>query len=136
MSQLDLSYRDSSLTLPSPERDEGVVAGDRAPDAPVTGAGGLPTRLFTLFQGSHWTLLGSDVDAATAPAPRKGLRIHTTGRRGDILDTGGHVHSAYGFPRNQWVLARPDGYVAAVVNTADIGALETYLAGVGVRCPR
>nr|WSY57075.1 hypothetical protein OG999_47690 [Streptomyces sp. NBC_00886] len=28
--------------------------------AAVTGAGGLPTRLFGLFQGPHWTLLGHD----------------------------------------------------------------------------
>lgn len=79
VSQLDLGYLDSPLSMTSPDRAHGVRAGDRAPDAPVTGAGGLPTRLFTLFQGPHWTLLGHDVDDAPAPAPRTGLRIHVIG---------------------------------------------------------
>ncbi|MEU9240335.1 FAD-dependent oxidoreductase [Streptomyces sp. NPDC048385] len=133
VSQLDLGYLDSPLSLHSPERDTGVLAGDRAPDAPVTGAGGLPTRLFSLFQGPHWTLLGHDVDDTSAPAPRRGLRIHTIGTRGDILDTGDRVQSAYGLSSEQWVLIRPDGYVAAVVGTADLAGLETYLDTVGVR---
>jgi hypothetical protein len=119
--------------MTSPDRAHGVLAGDRAPDAPVTGAGGLPTRLFTLFQGPHWTLLGHDVDDAPAPAPRTGLHIHVIGGGGDILDTGGHVHSAYGLSSGQWVLVRPDGYVAAVVGTADLDSLATYLDTVGIR---
>ncbi|MEV7975763.1 FAD-dependent oxidoreductase [Streptomyces sp. NPDC086519] len=133
VSQLDLGYLDSPLSLHTPERDTGVVAGDRAPDAPVTGAGGLPTRLFSLFQGPHWTLLGHDVDDTSAPAPRRGLRIHTIGARGDILDTGDRVQSGYGLSSEQWVLIRPDGYVAAVVDTAGLTGLETYLDTVGVR---
>jgi hypothetical protein len=99
----------------------------------VTGAGGLPARLFSLFQGSHWTLLGYDVDDAMAPAPRPGLHIHAIGARGDIRDTGDHVRSAYGLSSEQWVLIRPDGYVAAVADTADLGGIETYLDTVGIR---
>ncbi|MFE2484642.1 FAD-dependent oxidoreductase [Streptomyces mirabilis] len=133
VSQLDLGYPDSPLSMTSPDRAHGVLAGDRAPDAPVTGAGGLPTRLFTLFQGPHWTLLGHDVDDAPAPAPHTGLHIHVIGGGGDILDTGGHVHSAYGLSSGQWVLVRPDGYVAAVVGTADLDSLATYLDAVGIR---
>jgi hypothetical protein len=131
VSQLDLGYLDSPLSLPNPERDHGVLAGDRAPDAPVTGAGGLPTRLFSLFQGPHWTLLGHDVDEA--PEPRRGLHIHTIGARGDTVDTGDHVRGAYELSSEQWVLVRPDGYVAAVVATADLGSVETLLDTVGVR---
>ncbi|WP_327406093.1 FAD-dependent oxidoreductase [Streptomyces sp. NBC_01288] len=133
VNQLDLGYVDSPLSLPSSRRDHGVLAGDRAPDAPVTGAGGLPTRLFGLFQGPHWTLLGHDVDDASVPTPRPGLHIHTIGARGDLLDPGGWVHSAYGLTADQWVLVRPDGYVAAVVDTAELGAVEAYLDTVGVR---
>ncbi|WP_328833213.1 FAD-dependent oxidoreductase [Streptomyces sp. NBC_00252] len=134
VSQLDLGYADSPLSLPGSRRDgQGVLAGDRAPDAPVTGAGGLPTRLFTLFQGPHWTLLGYEVDDTSAPTPRPGLHIHTIGARGDLLDTGGWVQSAYGLTAEQWVLVRPDGYVAAVVDTAELTVVEAYLASVGVR---
>jgi 2-polyprenyl-6-methoxyphenol hydroxylase-like FAD-dependent oxidoreductase len=133
--QLDLGYLDSPLTLTDPGRDTGVLAGDRAPDAPVTGTGGLPTRLFSLFQGPHWTLLGYDVDEASAPAARSGLHIHTIGIRGDIADTGGDVQSAYELSPEQWVLVRPDGYVAVVAGTADLGRIETYLDSVGIRPP-
>ncbi|WP_329456079.1 FAD-dependent oxidoreductase [Streptomyces sp. NBC_01497] len=135
VSQLDLGYPDSPLTMTDPGRDKGVLAGDRAPDAPVTGAGGLATRLFTLFQGPHWTLLGYDVARAEAPAPRGGLHIHSIGARGDMFDTGGHVRDAYTLSSGQWVLIRPDGYVAAVVATSGLGAVETYLDAVGVRPP-
>ncbi|MGW3152149.1 FAD-dependent oxidoreductase [Streptomyces sp. NPDC001177] len=136
VSQLNLGYPDSPLSLPNPERTVGVLAGDRAPDAPVTGAGGLPTRLFSLFQGPHWTLLGDDVDQASAPASRRGLHIHTIGTGGDLLDTHGHVHRAYGLSPGQWVLIRPDGYIAAVVPTTHLGAIETYLDNVAVHPPR
>jgi 2-polyprenyl-6-methoxyphenol hydroxylase-like FAD-dependent oxidoreductase len=132
VSQLDLGYPYSTLALANPDRDKGVLAGDRAPDAPVTGAGGLATRLFTLFQGSHWTLLGYEADGESVPAPRPGLHIHLIGHRGDIRDTDGHVQNAYGLESEQWVLVRPDGYVAAVVGTADLPAIESYLDNVGV----
>jgi len=135
VTQLDLGYPNSLLNVPCADRGEGIVPGDRAPDAPVTGAAGAPTRLFRLFQGPHWTLIGYDVAAAAAPAPRHGLRIHTTGHRGDITDTGGHLQSAYHLSPGQWVLIRPDGYVAAVVGTAGLGTIEAYLDSVGVRVP-
>ncbi|MBB5130324.1 2-polyprenyl-6-methoxyphenol hydroxylase-like FAD-dependent oxidoreductase [Thermocatellispora tengchongensis] len=133
VTQLDLGYPDSPLNLTGPDRDKGVIVGDRAPDAPVTGAGGLGTRLFSLFQGPHWTLLGYEADGASAPEPRQGLRIHIVGA--DILDTGGHVRDAYGLSPGEWVLIRPDGYVAAVVGTVGLGSIETYLNAVGVGRP-
>ncbi|QDL70841.1 2-polyprenyl-6-methoxyphenol hydroxylase [Streptomyces malaysiensis subsp. malaysiensis] len=130
VSQLDLGYADSPLTVATPYRDKGPLAGERAPDAPVTGAGGLDTRLFSLFQGPHWTLLGHEVDRTAAPTARKGLHIHTTGPRGDLNDTGGHFREAYGLAAGQWVLVRPDGYIAAV---ADLHTVEAHLDAVGLR---
>ncbi|MBX6384390.1 MAG: FAD-dependent oxidoreductase [Microbispora sp.] len=124
VSQLDLGYPDSPLTLADPRRTTGVPAGYRAPDAPVTGAGGLPTRLFSLFKGTHWTLIGYEVPAGDAPAARRDLHVHTIGERGDIADTGHHVRDAYGLTAGQWVLVRPDGYVAAV--TTDPGVIDAY----------
>lgn len=136
VSQLDLGYPDSPLTMSAPDREKGVLAGDRAPDAPVVGAAGLPTRLFRLFQGAHWTLLGYEVDAAAVPAPRRGLHIHLVGPRGDIRDGEGLVRGAYGLDGGEWVLVRPDGYVAAVVGRDGIGAIEAHLDTVGVGIPR
>lgn len=130
VSQLDLGYVDSPLTIATPYRDKGPLAGERAPDAPLAGAGGLDTRLFSLFQGPHWTLLGYETDRAAAPTARKGLHIHTTGPRGDLNDTGGHFRDAYGLAAGQWVLVRPDGYIAAV---ADLHTIEAHLDAVGLR---
>jgi 2-polyprenyl-6-methoxyphenol hydroxylase-like FAD-dependent oxidoreductase len=60
--QIDLGSAGSSLALERPERRSGLRAGDRAPDAAVRGAGGQPARLFDLFKGVHWTLLGCEAD--------------------------------------------------------------------------
>lgn len=131
-SQLDLGYPESSLAMDGSLSETGVLAGERAPDAPVTGAGGMTTRLFNLFQGPHWTLLGYDVDADSAPAARRGLHIHTIGPGGEMVDTNSHVRNAYGLSADQWVLVRPDGYIGAVAVTNELDNLEVYLTEVGI----
>ncbi len=130
--QLDIGYPQSSLRLERPERSSGVLAGDRAPDAPIGGAAGLPTRLFELFQGPHWTLLGYGVDRLAGVAPRAGLRIHAVGSRGDFTDAEGHFQTAYGLSPGDWVLVRPDGYIGAIVSSENMPALKTYLENVGL----
>ena len=129
--QLDIGYPDSPLALEKPERSGGLLAGDRAPDAPVRGAAGQPTRLFELFKGPHWTLLGYEVERR-AVSPRPQLHIHTFGPRGDLVDKGGHFHDAYALTPGDWVLVRPDGYIGAIVASSEIMALETYLQTVGL----
>ncbi|MGD0190622.1 MAG: FAD-dependent oxidoreductase [Rhizomicrobium sp.] len=129
--QLDIGYPQSSLRLEQPARASGVLAGDRAPDAPVRGAGGLSTRLFKLFQGPHWTLVGYNVDRP-AIAPRAGLHIHAVGPRGDIEDNEGLFQTAYGLSHGDWVLIRPDGYIAAIVSSANLQTLEAFLSVVGL----
>jgi 2-polyprenyl-6-methoxyphenol hydroxylase-like FAD-dependent oxidoreductase len=131
--QLDLGYPNSSLALQA-RAGEGVQAGDRAPDAPVRGAAGQPTRLFSLFRGPHWTLLGCDAGRA-AVAPRPGLDVHIVGPGGDIVDDRGHFYDAYGVSPGDWVLVRPDGYVGAVAGADDLPLVERYLAEVGVTAP-
>jgi 2-polyprenyl-6-methoxyphenol hydroxylase-like FAD-dependent oxidoreductase len=128
--QLDLGYPSSSLALEKPARS-GLFAGDRAPDAPLRGAAGQKLRLFELFKGPHWTLLGYDVARKTVP-PRAGLHIHATGARGDLVDAGGHLRDAYGLVSGDWVLVRPDGYVGAIVSSGETAALATYLRNVGL----
>jgi 2-polyprenyl-6-methoxyphenol hydroxylase-like FAD-dependent oxidoreductase len=129
--QLDLGYPESSLSLNSPARSpDRVMAGDRAPDAPIRGAAGQPSRLFKLFQGPHWTLLGYEVNRA-AIAPRRDLHIHTIGVRGDILDESRRVRDAYGVSAGDWVLVRPDGYVGAIVSSGEMADLRRYLDDVG-----
>ena len=128
--QLDLGYPGSSLAMEMPPRADGLRAGDRAPDAPVTGAAGQPVRLFQLFKGAHWTLLGWEVDRGDV-APRSGLHVHAFGDSGDLRDDGGHFRKAYGLAPGDWVLVRPDGHVGAIVAGAQLEALERYLQGVG-----
>jgi hypothetical protein len=115
-----------------PVRASGMRAGHRAPDAPIRGAAGATNRLFKLFQGPHWTLLGYEVDRVTAVRRRVGLHIHTIGPRGDIVDAGGHVRSAYGLEPGEWVLIRPDGYIGAILSSEARQALERYLESVGL----
>jgi len=129
--QLDIGYPESSFALEKPERHGGLLAGDRAPDAPMRGAAGQPVRLFELFKGAHWTLLGYEVEQAALP-PRTGLHIHRIGRGGDLIDDGGHFRDTYAPTAGDWVLVRPDGYVGAIVASADVWALEAYLANVGL----
>jgi 2-polyprenyl-6-methoxyphenol hydroxylase-like FAD-dependent oxidoreductase len=129
--QLDLGYSWSSLALENGARGGGLLAGDRAPDTPIRGAGGQPVRLFELFKGPHWTLLGYNV-ARDAVPPRPGLRIHAVGACGDIVDTSGALREAYALASGDWVLVRPDGYVGAIVPSTETSALETYFDDVGL----
>jgi 2-polyprenyl-6-methoxyphenol hydroxylase-like FAD-dependent oxidoreductase len=133
--QLDLGYAGSRLSLETAVRAVGVHAGDRAPDAPCRGAAGRSTRLFNLLRGPHWTFLGNEVDRASPIPPRTGLHIHMIGRRGDIVDDDGHIRDAYGLAAGEWVLIRPDGYVAAIVSPSEIPSLLDYLDRVGLGRP-
>lgn len=123
--QLDLGYAESALSLELPERTHGPFAGDRAPDAPMRGASGQPVRVFDLLKGTHWTLFGYEANRACLAA-RPGLRIHTIGEGGELIDDGGHFQAGYAVSAGEWVLVRPDGYIAAMVATECLKALEAF----------
>jgi hypothetical protein len=132
--QLDLGYRGASLALPGSRPVDGLLAGDRAPDAPLRGAAGQPLRLFDLLRGAHWTLLGYGTERHLVAA-RPGLHIHLIGAQGDAIDDAGHFQTAYALASGDWVLIRPDGYVAAIVSATDLDALEHYLQQQGLTAP-
>ena len=121
--QLDLGYPDSALSLERPERTHGPFAGDRAPDAPMRSASGLPVRVHDLLKGTHWTLFGYEADRARVSA-RARLRVHIVGKSGDVVDDGGYFQAGYAVSAGQWVLMRPDGYIAAIVDTEQLEAME------------
>jgi 2-polyprenyl-6-methoxyphenol hydroxylase-like FAD-dependent oxidoreductase len=129
--QLDIGYPGSPLALEMPERHGGLLAGDRAPDAPVRGAAGQAQRLFELFKGPHWTLVGFEAELKLMP-PRSGLDVHILGPRGDLVDYGSHFRDAYEIDGGDWVLVRPDGYVGAIVASDRIDALHSYFRSVGL----
>ena len=129
--QLDLGYRQSSLTLESSKRAQGLPAGDRAPDGLVRGRAGQTMRLFELFRGAHWTLLGYEVPR-DAVKPRPGVRTHAIGAGGDLVDEYRHFRDAYAAAPGTWILVRPDKYVGAIVAADEAAALESYLSKVGL----
>lgn len=128
--QLDIGYPGSSLAVEAPERHGILLAGDRAPDARVQGAGGQQRRLFDLFKGPHWTLLAYG-GGPVASLP--GLHVHSLGERGDLADDAGQFRDAYGINAGERVLVRPDGYVGAIVSFSENAALETYLTRTGLQ---
>jgi 2-polyprenyl-6-methoxyphenol hydroxylase-like FAD-dependent oxidoreductase len=131
--QLDIGYPASPLALERPARAHGPLAGDRAPDAPVRGAGGQPLRLFALLQGAHWTLIGRDVAPELLDGLRRpGLHVHGFGSGGDLVDIDGHFQAAYGLASGALVLVRPDGYIGAFMADSEVETLEIYLREVGV----
>jgi 2-polyprenyl-6-methoxyphenol hydroxylase-like FAD-dependent oxidoreductase len=129
---LNLNYRGGLLARddrPSPGR---LVAGDRAPDAPVATADGSAARLFDLYRGPHWTLLsfgvtpdrdlGPDVRAYTVVEPG------APAGAGVVVDREGHVREAYDMADGTLVLVRPDGYVGLV--TGDVEQVSEYWAAL------
>ncbi|MBE7202274.1 MAG: hypothetical protein INR70_31335 [Parafilimonas terrae] len=129
--QLDRAFTAFSLAFEAPERRGAVLAGDRAPDALLTGTGGQPKRLFELLKGPYWTPTNYSVDRA-APAPRCGLRIHAIGPYGDLLDTYGNFRAAYGVEEGIWMLVRPDGCIDEIIVVGRFGEIDVYLRRVGV----
>ncbi|MGW6916563.1 FAD-dependent monooxygenase [Kitasatospora sp. NPDC054939] len=122
--QLGLGYEDGPLTVEARGglAQEALRAGERAPDAPLDGAGGGPARLFDLFRGPHVTVLAVGCALPDGPGGRlpAGVRSHRV--------DGGVAERAYG--RGLFVV-RPDGYLGlATYEPAD---LLPYLARLGVR---
>lgn len=130
--QLDLGYVDSTLSLEVPARTSGLRAGDRAPDAVLRGAAGRTRRLFDLFAGTHWTLLGYHAARGSMPVPRQ-VHMHVIAPEGDLRDERRQFLDAYALEAGDWVLVRPDGYVAAIVASGQRDALLRHLAQISAQ---
>ena len=127
LTQLMLRYPWSRLSRQTASRPAGPQAGDRAPDAPLRDAAGTPTRLFDLFRGPHFTLLGlgeRSAAAVTGEAETHILKPYLVGP-GGLLDDDGHVAHAYG--TDALILIRPDGYIGLVADPAETGSVGEYL---------
>jgi len=127
LSQLRLGYPWSRLSLRTTNRPTGPHPGDRAPDAPLRDpATGTPTRLFDLFRGPHFTLLGLGRRAAPALGDLEpGIARPYLVGPGGLLDDDGHVADAYG--TDALVLVRPDGHVGLVAEPTDARGVAEYL---------
>ncbi|WP_242646328.1 FAD-dependent monooxygenase [Streptomyces triculaminicus] len=90
----------------------GPKAGERAPDAPCRDAAtGEDIRLFDVFAGPEFTLLGVGPDSAEAlaEAEEKCAGLLTTRL---VDDHEGHVRRGYDMDGDGLVLVRPDNHVA------------------------
>jgi 2-polyprenyl-6-methoxyphenol hydroxylase-like FAD-dependent oxidoreductase len=131
LSQLTLGYRWSRLSRDAANRaagrSGGLRAGDRAPDAPCRdGLTGAPVRLFDLFRGPHFTLLGLGERSAAAlgALDTDFVKPYLVGP-GGLIDDHGHVARTYG--KDLVILVRPDGYVGLIANADDAPAVAGYL---------
>jgi 2-polyprenyl-6-methoxyphenol hydroxylase-like FAD-dependent oxidoreductase len=124
LTQLKLRYPWSRLSRDSASLPGGLRAGDRAPDAPLDG-----TRLFDLFRGAHFTLLGLGERSAPAlgAADSDLVKPYLVGP-GGLVDDGGHVAGAYG--DDALVLIRPDGYIGLIAEPTDAEAVAGYLSAL------
>jgi hypothetical protein len=110
--QLSLNYRGTSLAVERRPRPGSVHAGDRAPDAPLTGG-----RIFDLLRGPHATLLAFDW---TGPLPDLPVPVHHVSEAASIYGTAGPT----------LLLVRPDNYVGCA--THDTGDVVSYLGLLGL----
>ena len=124
--QLGLHYRWSSLSRDLIDRTGLLSAGDRAPDAPLRTVKGGPGRLFDVFRGPRFTLLGFGEGCVGALGELAG-RVNTC-----LVTENGDAYSAYGIGPHQdtLVLVRPDGYLGLTAAGHDAGGVLDYLAGV------
>ena len=115
LSQLDVSYRDSPLSVEgTPRRRGGPRAGDRLRDQLVR-CGGRSIRLHELLArpGVH-ILLDRDADGLGVPP---GWPVH--------------VHRLASAPGRGLTAVRPDGYIGFRGQVAEVGQLAAWLALIG-----
>jgi 2-polyprenyl-6-methoxyphenol hydroxylase-like FAD-dependent oxidoreductase len=141
MSGLIIRYRESPLSLnwgDTGNRD--ILAGDRAPDSPCRDPlTGQTIRLFDLYRGPHWTLLGFGPRGAEVVGHHRApdfidVKVCTVLKPGDVavaehqavIDAEGHAHRAFEIDESAVVLVRPDNYVGLIARPADVAGLDTY----------
>jgi hypothetical protein len=126
-----------------------LLAGDAAHVHSSASGQGLNTsasvRLFDLFRGPHFTLLGfgaRGVETLAEFSQRHGSSVHAhpvvrpadPPRHAGILDTEGEAARNYGLDPDAdvLVLIRPDGYVGVIADPDRTHLLQDYLGQVTV----
>jgi 2-polyprenyl-6-methoxyphenol hydroxylase-like FAD-dependent oxidoreductase len=122
LTQLTLAYPWSRLSREATSRSTALRPGDRAPDAPLHDS----VRLFDLFRGPHFTLLGlGERCAAALRAVKSDIVKPCLIGPGGLLDEDGHAARAYG--TDALFLIRPDGHIGVIADPAHAGAVPDYL---------
>jgi 2-polyprenyl-6-methoxyphenol hydroxylase-like FAD-dependent oxidoreductase len=131
--QLGLNYRHSALSIDTRPEGEGLRAGDRAPDAPGLVGHNGECRLFELFRGPHWTLIGMgdrwrniiSTCVTAMPDAVQGYVIGGTKGQGDFFDRDGNTKAAYGVAG--LFVIRPDNYIGLATDTVELARTQDYL---------
>ncbi|MBP5939951.1 FAD-dependent oxidoreductase [Streptomyces acidiscabies] len=136
--QLALTYYGGPLAPADGDSTGTLHVGDRAPDARLLGTNGAETRLFSLFQGPHFTAIaygpGAARDLERLDWPPTGARLKriAVGPSADFSDPENTLRSAYGLTGDTLLLIRPDGYIGHIA-TSDF--LTTTQAAVRAMTP-
>jgi len=136
--QLSLTYYGGPLAAAGSGETSTLHVGDRAPDARLLTADGAETRLFSLFQGPHFTAIAygpgaaQDLDLLDWPTTGAPLKRLTVGSAVGFSDPQNTLRSAYGLTGDTLLLIRPDGYIGHIATRA---FLTTTQAAVRAMTP-
>jgi 2-polyprenyl-6-methoxyphenol hydroxylase-like FAD-dependent oxidoreductase len=139
--QLLITYRSGPLGRANLPGTNTLDIGDRAPDAKLTKSDGTPVRLFELYRGPHFTVLGFGEQGAQDVAklywPKVGARLERIainakqppeGIDCNLVDAQASLAKIYGLTSDMVVLIRPDGYIGYIGKAGDIHTLDAALA--------
>ncbi|NYF91562.1 hypothetical protein RBB79_18085 [Tunturiibacter empetritectus] len=132
--QLSIIRRGPALACDDHQDTAPLRAGDRAPDATKLMTVEGERRLFDLKSGGQFTLLHFGASGAVESSPFDLKNFHVVGQpigSDDIVDSEGHLASAYCAADRTLVLVRPGGYMALISDAGDISAVSEYLATIG-----
>lgn len=114
--QLTISYYGGPLAPPGNPGTRTLRVGDRAPDGQITRAGA--SRLFDLYRGPHFSLLGFGNEAANALTqvtwPPGGAPLTRYAITDSAKDADAALAQTYGIAEDTQILVRPDGYIAHI----------------------
>jgi 2-polyprenyl-6-methoxyphenol hydroxylase-like FAD-dependent oxidoreductase len=124
ITQLGLGYRGGPLSVEDRATPGAIQAGDRAPDGVLdTGQ-----RLFDVFRGTHFTVLGFGMRVAEFERRQPGAVVARTVGVDAQLSDDGSVKANYDVSEPVMFLIRPDGYVGAASQSPAV--IEDYLRQV------
>jgi 2-polyprenyl-6-methoxyphenol hydroxylase-like FAD-dependent oxidoreductase len=117
--QLDINYRDSTLTVDRGRPGRTLVAGDRAPDAVYKARDGSQRRVFEDLRGPHFTLFLFDGVEIDIPADVYDLNVVRHSTEGEPAAT-------YGVTGPTAVLVRPDNYIGIFDESPERASITKY----------
>ncbi|WAC55522.1 FAD-dependent monooxygenase [Gordonia sp. SL306] len=142
--QLGITYRGGPLAPVHAESTHTLRVGDRAPDSRLLRAdGGGPMRLFELYAGPHFTLVGHGPTAAEHLGqikwPNIGAQLRTVAINSAqaeldastvvLADVAGDFATTYGITSDTMLLIRPDGYIGAIAHD-ELGVIFAAVSGL------